>query len=358
MLATCGNDGAARAIRLPLSKFKGDGASFMGHQGKVHSIDFSYLNNLIRAPNMPDRPLLLTGGADGTARIWSAGVAHPVAVFSSSTSATPSSLSHTPGRSSITHPSIGQQIREVNQAMFYYVDEFVLLTAGSEVRMHRYEIDERSIAPSKDVNTQRVKNKQKAVLEAGQGSANQELVASWDCKKSAKSILSLAAINAFHSHLAFTSRSDGSLVIIDVAMEKQLLFAHLADRAAHTIALPTHALHGAHPPGAFDMFVTSSTSEGGTLLLWDLRQRNAIQKLQGHQNRVQTLGVSISPCMRYVATGSEDNSCYIYDVRTGAVLARNWKPHRDTVSDVSFHPILPYLATASYDGHVRCFATG
>ncbi|GBG27462.1 WD repeat-containing protein 27 [Hondaea fermentalgiana] len=345
LLGSCGSDNAVRVTRLPLSKHKGDGSSFIGHHAKVDSIDFSFLSNLIRVTNIPSRPLLLTGCADGSAMLWSTALAHPLAVFA------PEAKSN--GSASSSNNTNGGKV----QASFFYLDQFVLVSHGSMVRMHRYEIDERAVAPSRDVDTQREKNRQKVALHSGAGSANQKVVASWDCSTEAKSVNGFAAMNAFHSHLVLLSRSDGSVAAIDVAADRILRVSRGLSRAPHTITLPTHALHAAHPPGAFDMFVTSSTADGGTLQMWDLRQREAVQTLQGHQNRVHTVGTSISPCMRYIATGSEDNSCYLYDVRMGSVQSRLWQPHKDTVSDVSFHPVVPYLATACHDGRIRIFGS-
>ena len=44
--------------------------------------------------------------------------------------------------------------------------------------------------------------------------------------------------------------------------------------------------------------------------------------LRDHLNRRETLGLALSPCMRYLATGSEDNAAYLYDLRNGRVVHR------------------------------------
>ena len=55
-----------------------------------------------------------------------------------------------------------------------------------------------------------------------------------------------------------------------------------------------------------------------------------------------------------MATGSEDKSAYIYDIRTGSVL-KKLSGHSEAVSDVSWHPVHPQLVTACIDGHLRFF---
>ncbi|PKA62289.1 LEC14B like [Apostasia shenzhenica] len=52
---------------------------------------------------------------------------------------------------------------------------------------------------------------------------------------------------------------------------------------------------------------------------------------------------------RYIYTGSHDNSVYIYDVVTGAQVAR-LDCHQLTVRDCSWHPYYPMLVSSSWDG--------
>ena len=57
---------------------------------------------------------------------------------------------------------------------------------------------------------------------------------------------------------------------------------------------------------------------GGKGLPTDLRSCRRVCRFQGHTARVQPIGVEFSPCLRYVATGSEDRCAYLYDVRMGS----------------------------------------
>ena len=50
--------------------------------------------------------------------------------------------------------------------------------------------------------------------------------------------------------------------------------------------------------------------------------------LQDHLNRREKVGLSFSPCMRYLAVGSEDRACYIYDLRTSRVVSRTQVSNR------------------------------
>ena len=47
-----------------------------------------------------------------------------------------------------------------------------------------------------------------------------------------------------------------------------------------------------------------------------------MRRFAGHANRQHAVGVAFSPCMRFLATGSEDKSAYLYDTRMGTILHR------------------------------------
>ena len=61
-----------------------------------------------------------------------------------------------------------------------------------------------------------------------------------------------------------------------------------------------------HPPSAYDLFLTAAVTDG--IKLWDLRTNRCVRRYDGHVNRSQPVGLDISPCARYIATGSEDRS--------------------------------------------------
>lgn len=76
----------------------------------------------------------------------------------------------------------------------------------------------------------------------------------------------------------------------------------------------------------------------------------------GHKNSQVQVGCTFSPCLRYLATGSEDKVAYVYDLRQGSVLHRLRGVHGDTVTGVAFNPLHPQLATACLDGKVHFFS--
>ena len=110
-----------------------------------------------------------------------------------------------------------------------------------------------------------------------------------------------------------------------------------------------------HPAESYDLLLSAATD--GVVALWDLRSCQRVCRFQGHTARVHPVGVEFSPCLRYVAVGSEDRSAYLYDVRMGSGTYLSKLPgHPDVVTDVAFNPLHPQLATACADGRVRAFA--
>ena len=75
-----------------------------------------------------------------------------------------------------------------------------------------------------------------------------------------------------------------------------------------------------------------------------------------HSNRSLSIGFDVSPCLRYLLTGSEDGAVYVYDFMNERLLGKTRNAfHGDQVSDVSVNGSYLEYATACLDGHVRVF---
>mgnify|MGYP003732484287 FL=1 len=98
----------------------------------------------------------------------------------------------------------------------------------------------------------------------------------------------------------------------------------------------------------------------GVVALWDLRSQNAVARFSAHACRRDPTTIAFSPCMRYLATGSEDKAAYVYDVRRAGAEDAVWKCRgaRETVACVAFSPLHPQLATAGFDGCLRFYTCG
>ena len=108
--------------------------------------------------------------------------------------------------------------------------------------------------------------------------------------------------------LIVAAASDKAVRVLDAAAGR------CAREIADAHARPPHALAA---PRSSDHDVFASAAVDGVVALWDLRSQNAVARFSAHACRRDPTTIAFSPCMRYLATGSEDKAAYVYDVRRG-----------------------------------------
>ncbi|KAK3591286.1 hypothetical protein CHS0354_004335 [Potamilus streckersoni] len=306
---------SAQVFRFPLT---GKGTSYVGHDNIVTSSYWSHDGNW-----------LITSSDDKMAAIWGKGQADPILTFNTT--------NHNFGLDKeATKNDKDNQVfsRPVQNAQFYYMDKFVLLSCGYTFYLYKFHLD-----PTKeDVKRYHSKSKYK-------------LVQTW--ATDAQQITALSAINAFYSYIVLCAGSNKSLEVYDMNAGTQIRkLTDVHTRPIHDICQNQGSAYVSHPPTAYDLFITAAA--GDCIKLWDLRTNRCVKRFEGHQNRVHPCGLAVSPCGRFIASGSEDKSAYVFDMRTGTY---NLKliGHTDVVSDVAFHPLHPRLVTATLDGKIHMY---
>lgn len=106
--------------------------------------------------------------------------------------------------------------------------------------------------------------------------------------------------------------SSKSLEIVDMSTGKiARTFPEAHGKPVHTIFMNNSSPYVQHPRESYDLFLTSAADN--TIKLWDLRTEKyclfisqfdilrVVRLFQGHVNRVQQVGLSFSPCLRYVS---------------------------------------------------------
>lgn len=200
-------------------------------------------------------------------------------------------------------------------------------------------------------------------------------------KRSPSHITTFNCMNSILSPILLTATSDKRLCILDANVGRMVLslqssnpymasdiaasvgfhsqsgeFPH--DRAVHHIALPVPSVHTTtafSPQETYNMFATAAMDN--LVALYDIRTPHAcIARYVNHINRREPIKCCFSPCLRYLATGSEDRSIRIVDIRGSfREVAKISSVHTDVTCDVAFSPLFPQLASASYDGTVKFF---
>ncbi|XP_011671118.2 WD repeat-containing protein 27 [Strongylocentrotus purpuratus] len=311
-------DKSAQILKMPLT---GKGTAFSGHNGALNSATWSHHNQW-----------LLTTSDDKTARIWTRGLADPVMTFDRVNN----NFDSDKEKATTGDKSNALFGKEIKLGQFYYVDRFVLLMSANSLFMYKYHLDTKV----DDIKRYQTNSRYKLVKQFQMEKAQQ--------------ITAMSAINTFNSYIVLCAGSDKSIEALDMNVGKTAArIADVQSRAVHVIAQNQGSMYASHPSSSYDLFATSAVTDG--IKVWDLRSNRCVKHLEGHLNRAHHCGLRFSPCGKYIATGAEDRSAYVYDLRGGTYI-RKLSGHTEVVSDVTFHPLYPEIVTATLDGKLRLYS--
>ncbi|ORX87422.1 WD40 repeat-like protein [Anaeromyces robustus] len=223
---------------------------------------------------------------------------------------------------------------EIKDASLFYQNHFIVLLHHNKLYFYRYLLQKQE---SGSVKPHQNNNKYKITT---------------SYTTDAQYFTALSCINNNLSHLLLTASSDKSINIYDANVNKLILSIPNASKGKpiHSITLADYET----PCSNFhDGFLTCSIND--SIRWWDIRTQHNVRVFEGHSHSKYPLKCSISPCGRYISSGSEENGYYIWDVRTSNTLAKVAGGHTDAVLDVDFNPKFAELATSSIDGKVRFF---
>lgn len=300
-LATCGGDSAAYILKLPLAKYKNERIPLVGHEFQVNSIMWSSSCGSV-----------LTTSNKYCVKLWNLAGSKP-----------------------------GECLLSINgnysDGKFYYVDKFISLASGNEILLFRYKLRDPHLKD--DVKRLQAKCQFKQVLKLKQSQT--------------QSITRTAAHNNFHSHLMLSAGSNKIVSVWDVDKQAEVCMIPTVHRKMiHTLRFFHSSDYTEGSSESCNLFLTCSSDN--YLRLFDLRVATDPVLYLGHKNTALELGASFSPCLQYVASGSEDRSAYIWDLRTCKVLSR-LKGFRDATNDVTWNPAFQQVCVAGNDGRLRFF---
>ncbi|KAM9797383.1 WD repeat-containing protein 47-like isoform 1-T1 [Syngnathus typhle] len=118
-----------------------------------------------------------------------------------------------------------------------------------------------------------------------------------------------------------------------------------------------HALSG-HTGHILTLFtwggwMITSGSQDKTVRFWDLRVPSCVRVVGTtlHGSGSAVVSVAVDPSGRLLATGQEDSTCMLYDIRGGRIV-QTYRPHSSDIRSVRFSPGAHHLLTGSYDNKI------
>ncbi|XP_041645071.1 WD repeat-containing protein 27 [Cheilinus undulatus] len=289
------------SVLLYKSSLTGSPTVYTGHDKPVSSVSWSL-----------NRKWWLSASEDQSLRIWTHGSPEPAITMDN-----------------------GMFCKPIRSAQFYYLDKFIILASGPSLYLYLYNVD---------VTRDDIKRyHQRSIV---------ELAGSFTTT-SASDITAMSAINDFYSHTVLLCASDRSIQVFDMnkaTVASELLDAH--SRAVHCIAQNKGSMFSTQAPDSYNLFLTNAVTDG--MKIWDLRTLSCVRRYENHLNRCHPCSSAVSPCGRFIATGSEDKCAYVYDIRSSSYLHKLQR-HSDTVLNVTFNPATPELLTGTLDGNLQLF---
>ncbi|XP_076021503.1 WD repeat-containing protein 27 [Genypterus blacodes] len=289
------------SVLMYRSSLTGNPTAYTGHDKSVSTVSWSH-----------NRQLWLSASEDRTLRLWTIGSPEPAIIMRNN-----------------------MLTKRMSGAQFYYLDKFLLLASGHSLHLYLYNVD----------------NTHEDIKRYQQRSAVK--LARRFTTPSETDITALSAINDFFSYIVLVCGADRSIQVYD--MNKGVVALELPDahsRAIHCVTQNKGSMFTTQPPESYNLFLTSAITDG--VKIWDLRTQRCVRRYENHLNRCHPCTSAISPCGRFIASGSEDNCAYVYDIRSSSYLHKLQR-HSETVLNVAFNPAKPELLTGTLDGKLRLF---
>jgi WD40 repeat protein len=299
-LVSSSGDTTISMLKLPVVKHLGAAYVARGHKSMVNGVDVSLsLQN----------PLVLSASFDGFIGLW-----RP-------TKRDTPYILHDAGK-------------EVKTVRFGYMDKFASFSCGNSVSIGTFSVDD----GGGDLDRKRNHSKFSVVHTIVTGS---QQVTDYDW------------INSFLSTIIVWCGSNKQIGVRDIAAERDVRVIDDAhSRPIHSLELLRSSRYANVGTEALHLFASASMDK--TVRVWDIRQSSPVRQLSQHVNSSVRVGMSFSPCGKFLVVGSEDRSAYVYSLSDGSVLSK--LPAPDVVTSVRFHPLeCSLVALGCANGNVQFF---
>uniref|UniRef100_A0A8D0F8D9 WD repeat-containing protein 27 n=1 Tax=Strix occidentalis caurina TaxID=311401 RepID=A0A8D0F8D9_STROC len=151
----------------------------------------------------------------------------------------------------------------------------------------------------------------------------------------------------FFSHLnctdiVLTAGRNRALEVFDLnAGCSTAVIPEVHTRSVHQICQNKGSSFSTQQPEAYNLFMTTAAGDG--IKLWDLRTLKCERRFEGHHSCCYPCGIAVSPCGRFIASGSDDKCAYIYEMHSSS-FSHKLGGHTESVINVAFSPSSPQVS--------------
>lgn len=337
--ATCSSDRSARIYKNLGGSKPASVKDFNGHDSPVNELALSQRHT------KGIGYLMMTGSGDGLVKMWGSELSEPILTLGcespaaakgnssslSSSSSLPVRLSgmmNTMTTTSSTSSGSSGTSKRIGSMRFFNHDALLVLSRGPDLALCTYSVEKPDPASIKPA-LQGLYNKYRVV-------GTYKSPPPKDSSFYSPSITSLACVNTIRSHIVITATSDKSLNVWNVNVGKLVSsYPGAMKRSIHTIAVADYYLSSSNGvstsnnnydaedtdaeeynnnsaelglslgmgSGVENLLVTAALTD--SIKLWDIRTLKPVLHLHGHVNRLCSVGVALSPCGKYIVSGSE-----------------------------------------------------
>ncbi|XP_060686690.1 WD repeat-containing protein 27 [Hemiscyllium ocellatum] len=292
---------ADKSMLVYNSSLIGTPTVFKGHDGAVNCVGWTQNDKW-----------LLTASEDRSLWIWPVNGSAPVLQLGTETFSKPA-----------------------RSAQFYYMDKFLLFSSGSEFQLHGFHLD----TSRDDIKSYKRKSKSKL---AGKFKMSDT-----------QEISCLSAVNDFYSYIVLVAGTNRALEVFDLNVGQSVVTVPDAHtRPVHQICQNNGSVFCTQASESYNLFLTTAITDG--IKLWDLRTLRSVRRYEGHHNRCHPCKIALSPCGRFLVTGSEDKCAYLFELGSNNFVHK-LSGHTETVITLAYSSSAPKLITATLDGKLQLF---
>jgi DNA-binding beta-propeller fold protein YncE len=291
------------------AEYGGEVRSLAGHKGAVTSIAYS-----------PDGTYLLSGGEDGTLRLWETATGRQVRTFTG----------HKAGVTSVAFsPDGSTAVSGSNDSTLRLWD----IASGRELRATdglgwkiagvAFSSDGKFVASAADDNQVKIWSVPKLQLVnslAGHG---------WRVTSVAFSPT---------GNFSLSGSEDDSLKLWDASTGQEMRSFRSGFAAVTCVAFS--------PDGQFAL----SGGKDKAVCVWDVNSGREVKQLKGHTGAIR--GVAFTRAGRFAVSGSDDGTIKVWDTTTGTEV-RSFAGQSGAVASVAVSPNGQYVASAGADGTIK-----